>query len=148
MNRKPATPLPWLYQPQQSENPYWIKARLAYGSAGVAEIECHNAHGQGQANAAYIAHACNKYPQLVKALSMHGSDTTAYENGEDSGYADWIFALTEIGGLPNDFDCTPTKISKLIRELREALRTLSAQCADTQAKLDADALLRSLGEDV
>ena len=65
---QPATPLPWSHTDEPVSNPYWSAIRLWHGSAGVAEISLHNAHGQGRANAAYIVAACNAYPELVAAL--------------------------------------------------------------------------------
>lgn len=68
-NIKPARPLPWeLVKESAQENPFWHKANLFAGSAGVSEMAFHNRHGQGAQNAAYIAHAANAYPRLVAVL--------------------------------------------------------------------------------
>ena len=62
----PATPLPWHLGTRQAE-------QIVYDGKGwaVANATVYHGHADGaetKANAAYIAHACNKYPQLVQAL--------------------------------------------------------------------------------
>jgi len=64
---KPATELPWKVYPSDNDQ---MPFRIEGAQDGIwwpaAEI---TAVDKSEANAAYIVHACNLYPQLVEALT-------------------------------------------------------------------------------
>lgn len=67
---KPVTALPFTLQADSpQENQYWHNADIRSEGRGVARCSFHNAQEQGKRNAAYLVHAANAYPQLVKLLN-------------------------------------------------------------------------------
>ena len=64
--KQPATPLPWTYQEE---------ARVQFGILGSARLPApHSTSKNNQADAAYIAHACNAYPRLVDFVRQVASE--------------------------------------------------------------------------
>ena len=57
VKHKPATPLPWRTSPARSAE---VQQQSGVRTIGLMGMD-------GAVNAAYIAHACNAYPRLVKA---------------------------------------------------------------------------------
>lgn len=83
MKHTPATPLPWEYEATIGDMSGWIAAARAEGGV-AARPEPHKMKAiserknatrvcvldeRSQQDAAYIAHAANAYPKLVRALS-------------------------------------------------------------------------------
>ena len=61
--KKPATPLPWITEYDERGTCFLRGADLRPGNAVM-----NTRRTAGKLNVAYIAHACNAYPQLVAAL--------------------------------------------------------------------------------
>lgn len=61
---KPATPLPWHVGAATALDSVDGQRGIWAGKWGIADV-----YGQAP-NSAYIAHACNAYPELVAALRM------------------------------------------------------------------------------
>ena len=107
---KPATRLPWLHVVSKSPaNPYWRDSSLWAGEGRVVDMSCPNALAQGDANAAYIAHAANAYPRLVAALR----DTLRALEVEHQA------ALARDAILPADTEQRIEAARALLRELGE-----------------------------
>ena len=77
MKHTPATPLPWVYEPNlergDARTSGYIRERTItaeYAQLGrsVAKAVRFNGSTDQDRNATYIAHACNAYPRLVEAL--------------------------------------------------------------------------------
>ena len=118
----PATPLPWHKGIKQAEQIVYDVSGWAVANATVyhGEADAHDC----RANAAYIAHAANAYPQLVAALRQmigaHGNIGRWWETEGEHRFQNQIDNLN-----------LPRPTAEVIRQ----------QVTDETA-----ALLRSLGE--
>lgn len=96
---KPATPLPWVYEPNlergDARTSGYIRERTItaeYANLGraVAKAVRFNGSTDQERNAAYIAHAANAYPRLVEALEIALATVELYTgNGAQSQPANW-----------------------------------------------------------
>ena len=66
---KPATPLPWHVGIKQAEQIVYDKTGWAVANATV--YHGHSDAADAKANAQYLTHAANAYPELVAALRMY-----------------------------------------------------------------------------
>ena len=77
LKHSPATPLPWHYEQHNGDRPSLYLGKPSYQPAYIYSGDIRICGFQHMPNdAAYIAHACNKYPELVAALRDLRRDET------------------------------------------------------------------------
>jgi hypothetical protein len=75
MKHTPATPLPWIYKAHKDAHVYGPMNFNLYQEQGRIPVGEHIT----KEDAAYIVHAANKYPELVKALQYMMSEIRAWQ---------------------------------------------------------------------